>query len=304
MTAKLTALLAWWLGELATFLPWLRPGEPAVALWRDGRIVDAAALPKGRPVTLRLADAKSWHRTLDLPKSARRYLRQIMLAEMDRRTPWRADQVYFHVAPDPAPAEPGRMTVALTLLPRSIAAPALAALADLGIAAHSISLGDGAEVPLAGASRPFALGGRAAQLLAALLGVAGVSVAVQSVWLGIAEARLATARQDAKAVHSLVAEVEHLRRQRDLPHLKRQEAPGALGTLDTLARAVPNDSWANSVTLRNGRLVMTGQSADAARLLPLVGAGFPDAKFDAPVTFAKDGQVFALSARLSPMVKP
>lgn len=298
MKARVCAFLTWWLGELALFLPWLKRTEPAVALWQEGRIVNAELLPKSGPVTLRLAEAKPWRRTFDLPKGARRYLRQIVTAEMDRRTPWRADQVYFHVVPDPAPAEPDRMKVALTLLPRPIAAPALEALARMGLAAQAISLGDGAEVPLGdGAGRPFALGGRAAPILAAVLAVAALSVAVQSVWLGIAEAQLAQAREDVKAVRRVAAEVEHLRRQHDMPHQKRQETPSALGTLDALARAVPDDSWAESVAIRNGRLIMTGQSADAARLLPLVGATFPEAKFDAPVTAGKEGQTFALSAR-------
>jgi len=298
MKAKLDAFLAWWLGELASLLPWLKTSEPAVATWQEGRIVTAAALPKGQPVILRLPEAKPWRRTFDLPKSARRYLRQIVAGEMDRRTPWRADQVYFHVAPDPAPAEPGRINVALTVLPRAVVAPALDALARQGIAAQSLALADGADAPLAGgAGRSFAPARRAVPALVALLTLATLSVAVQSVWLGIAEARLATARQDVKTVRGLAAEVEHLRRQRDLPHLKRQETPSALGTLDALARAVPDDSWAESVTIRNDRLVMTGLSADATKLLPLVGAAFPDAKFDAPVTSVKGGQTFALSAR-------
>jgi len=285
---------------LASLLPWLKTGAPAIAIWQGGRIVNAAALPKGQPVILRLPEVKPWRRTFDLPKSARRYLRQIVAGEMDRRTPWRADQVYFHAAPDPAPAGPGRMMVALTVLPRSMAAPALEALAGQGIAARSIALAEDAGAPLAGgAGRSLAPGRRAVPVLAALLALATLSVAVQSVWLGLAEARLATARQDVKTVRSLAAEVEHLRRQRDLPHLKRQETPSALGTLDALARSLPDDSWAQSVSIRNDRLVMTGLSADATKLLPLVGAAFADAKFDAPVTSGKDGQTFALSARPS-----
>ena len=300
MKAKLDAFLAWWLGELASFLPGLKPNQPVIAVWREGRIVNEADLPKGRPVTLRLAEAKPWRRTFDLPKEARRYLRQIVAGEMDRRTPWRADQVHFHVGPDPAPAAPGRIAVALTVLPRTAAAPALEALSRLGITVQSILLADGADAPLSGgAGRSVAPGRRTVPVLAALLVLATLSTLVQSIWLGIAEAQLATAREEVKTVRSLAAEVERLRRRHDLPRLKRQETASALGTLDALARVVPDDSWAESVTIRNDRLVMTGLSADAARLLPLVGATFPDAKFDAPVTSVKGGQTFALSARSS-----
>jgi len=299
MTARLDAFLTWWIGELAPLLPWLATGEPAIALWRNDRIANLAELPKGRPVTLRLDEAAPWRRTLDLPKGARRYLRQIVTAEMDRHTPWRADQVYFHVAHDPSPAEPGRMRAILTLLPRAAAAPALEALAGHGLAARSISLGDGADVPLAGTSgNTFPIGGRMVPPILALLAVATLSVAAQSIWLAAVEAHLVQARQDVKAVRRLAAEIDHLRRERDLPHLKRQETASALTILDALARAVPDDSWAETAALRNDRLIMTGQSADAAKLLPLIGAGFPDAKFDAPVTSVQGGQAFALSARL------
>lgn len=290
------ALFDWWIGELASLLPGSGKRAAAVAWWRDGRIVDAGALPKGQPVTLRLADAKPWRRTLDLPASARRFLRQIVTAEMDRRTPWRADQVYFHVAPDPAPAQPGRMTATLSLVPRQAAAPALEALSRLGVTVRAIELEDGISVPL-GAGRAAAPSGRLMPAVAALLAVALLSVAAQSVWLGIVEAELSQARRDAKSVRLLAAEIERLRRKQDLPHLKRQETQGALATLDLLARALPNDSWVETVTLRDGKLTMTGQSADATRLLPLIGASFANARFDAPVTASVKGdQTFALSA--------
>ena len=242
MKAAFDAFLHWWLGELSALLPGFGKSAPVIAVSQDGHIVNSGLLPRAVPVTLRLADVKPWRRSFDLPKSARRFLRQIVTGEMDRRTPWRADQVYFHVAPDPAPAETGGMSVTLTLVPRQSAAHALEALARLGMTAGAIELSEGIAVPLSGNVRRPLRGGRMVTALTALLAVALLSVAIQSVWLGIVETRLSQARQDAKSVRLLAADVERLRRKQDLPHLKRQEMPAALATLDSLAKALPNDS--------------------------------------------------------------
>lgn len=322
MKERFAAALHWWLGELSALLPWIRAAEPVIALWRGDRVefwrrassgaaaIDPARLPAGAPVILRVADGKPWGRSFELPRSARRFLRQIVAGEMDRRTPWHADQVYYHVEPDQAPAAEGKISVSLLLLPRAAAAPALEALARLGLTPAAIELAEGADparhgpmVPLSGTGgRTMARGGRALPALAALLAAALVSVAVQTVWLGVVEARLAQARQDARTVRTIAGDITRLRRRQDFPHVRRQESPASLPILDALAQGLPDDSWAEQVSFGDGKLTMTGHSADATRLLPLIGGQgrFTELRFDAPVTAApKGGQNFALSARLA-----
>ncbi len=322
MTATLAALLNWWLSELTALLPWLRGAEPVIALWQGDRLtfwqraktgasaIEPDRLPAGAPLFLRLAEGKPWRRSFDLPRSARRFLSQIVAGEMDRRTPWRADQVYFHVGPGSAPAAEGKIAVSLTVLPRVSATPALEALTRLKLTPTAIELIDGADparqgplVPLSGTSgRAMARGRRVMPALAALLVLSLLSVAVQSVWLGVVEAKLAQARQDARTVRSLATDITRLRRRQDFPHVRRQETETSLTVLDALARGLPDDSWAEQLAIGNGKLTMTGHSADATRLLPLIGGGgrFAEVHFDAPVTTApKGGQNFALSARLA-----
>jgi len=322
MKERVAAALHWWREELSTLLPWISRADPVIALWRSERIefwqrsaagaaaVDPARLPPGAPLILRLADAKPWRRSFDLPRSGRRFLRQIITGEMDRRTPWRADQVYFHVEPDPAPAADGKISVSLTVLPLTSAAPALEAMTRLGLEPVGLELVDGGDpvrrgpiVPLSvSAGRRLARGGRATSALAVLLAVALLSVAGQAAYLGFVEARLAQARQDVRTVRSLAAEITRLRRRQDFPHVRRQESPTSLTVLNALAQGLPDDSWAEQVTLGGGKLSLIGHSADATRLLPLIGAvgPFADPRFDAPVTAAaKGGQNFVLSARLT-----
>jgi general secretion pathway protein L len=322
MKEKCAAALHWWREEMSTLLPWVRDADPVIALWRTERTefwqrsatgvaaVDPARLPPGAPLILRLADAKPWRRSFELPRGARRFLRQIVTGEMDRRTPWRADQVYFDVGPDPAPAADGKISVSLTVLPLTSAAPALEAMTRLGLEPVALELvagGDPARrgpiVPLSvTAGRSLARGGRAVSALAVVLAAALLSVAAQAAWLGFVDARLAQARQDVRTVRSLAADITRLRRQQDFPHVRRQESPASLTVLNALAQGLPDDSWAEQITLGGGKLTMIGHSADATRLLSLIGTAgpFADPRFDAPVTAAaKGGQNFALSARLT-----
>jgi general secretion pathway protein L len=104
----------WWIGELAEMLPaparrWVetRPSLSAEPLAdgtyrfsRDGRLVmeEPADRRRARPVTLRVSPHEALLREAPAPAIAERDLRRMVALDIDRLTPFRADQVFVAVA--------------------------------------------------------------------------------------------------------------------------------------------------------------------------------------------------------------
>jgi general secretion pathway protein L len=295
------ALWRWWYGQMAALLPGKREeAGRSLAVWRGDRLILDES---GEPFTLRLAERQPWRRHFTLPHAARPFLRQILRNEMDRRTPWPADQVYFTAQPGKS-AEAGQMAVTLTVLPRRWADPALDAMMVKGLRVERIqleengpalSIADGEPVADSGSARRPALilAGVMALALLSLLGQAGTALFL--------DARLAQARHEAAAARSLAGEIDALRRRQHFPSVRRDELPSAIAVLNRVARTLPDGSWLDELDLKERKLVLGGVSAEPAKLLPLLqGAGFGAVQFAAPVVPAEGGgQHFQIRADLT-----
>src|SRR6516165_809933 len=85
---------AWWFGQLAELLP---QGLRRTALTAVGA-KDLAELPRvtGRTTVLRLGGPDVLGKTLTLPLAAERELDQVLGFEMDRETPFKAEEIYWN----------------------------------------------------------------------------------------------------------------------------------------------------------------------------------------------------------------
>ena len=166
----LPRFLSWWGRELASFLPqrWrdaLAEGREALLLHIDGdaivvrREAGQGALDMG---TIALGDepeaqraafarlrgsidepmlrqfycispARTLRRTLSLPAAAEDNLRQVLAFEMDRQTPFKADQVYFDHRVLGRDASGRQLHVDLVVIPRAQLDAELARIANLGV---------------------------------------------------------------------------------------------------------------------------------------------------------------------------
>jgi hypothetical protein len=136
-------------------------------------------------------------------------------------------------------------------------------------------------------------------LLVTLLLLAG-----QGVCQAILQQRLAAARQEAKATLALAGAFGRQQRQQDFPAFRQRERGTAIDALNRLSKALPDDSWTDSVDIASAgtglAIDVQGHAADAARLLALLEAqGFSGAEFRAPITRDEGGaQRFHLAARV------
>lgn len=327
MITRLVAAWHWWSDEILGLLPgpWRPRQDQLIALWdgdrlalwrRSGRqatLLGPAAAISG-PLTLRLPGFSIWRRRLTLPRQALPFLRQILQNEMDRRTPWRADQVYFHATSEPDRSDRASLSVTIAVLPKQALEPALAALALQGWQADRVELCDTDDPALAGPVIALADGqpigarsdGRrwpAAVVLGSTL-LALISLVGQTAAMAVLESEASAVGREARSTRTLATDLDRLRRRAHFPSQVKQETLPMIALLDRVSRALPDDSWAQEIDIGGGRIEVIGVSQDAARLLALVeGENFTSAEFRAPITPAEGGgQKFHLKADLPPQV--
>ncbi|MGH6921150.1 MAG: hypothetical protein ACREJ0_26025, partial [Geminicoccaceae bacterium] len=172
----LSALWGWWLAELAGMLPrplkrvgrrdrrqvvlLLNPDE-TVVLERTGdraRVVGAVSSDPGahhrqlaallqrvnhrrQPVTICLSGELGLRKIISLPLAARDDLEQLLCFEMDRLTPFRAEEVYFAQRIVDTDMANRRITVELAAAPRSVVEHGLKTARMVGAVASRVELG-------------------------------------------------------------------------------------------------------------------------------------------------------------------
>lgn len=312
--SPLPGFFAWWGGELRNLLPvrwrtlfgggavwyllqhdeghWMlrRAGDPVLsARWDDTLDAPAqqAALAGATAGTaaqdlrlaLCLAPDAALRRRLPLPLAARDNLRQVGAFEMDRQTPFRAEQVHYDIRERPGAAPAGRFNAELVAVPRGQLDTQLQRLREAGIAVDAVDLTDGANrlgvnlLPRESARvrhdprrrLNLALAGGIVLLLLLCLGQ----------WLHNREDALATMQAQVDSMRGQAQRVALLRRQ-------LQDNAGAAGflvqrkvqtitvldVLQDLTARLPDDTWLERFTLdSSGHIGFQGQSAKAASLV-------------------------------------
>lgn len=311
--ALLNRLAAWWLAEAATWLPpsWRGAAALPVARWDGARIALPDRTPRrGRSVVLRLdTQARALTRRVALPEAASGHLRAVAAHQLDRWTPWPAEQAWFAVRPLGPGGEPGMLSVAVTALPRAAAAPALGALTALGLRAAAVELEDGTRLPADdGDGRDEA---RAHRLRLAVLALPFLAAAalVGSEWLAWqrVEAEVEELRLPAGTVRRLADAVAMRDAARAFADARKEQSPSATVVLEVLSRLLPDDTSLTEFHLDEGTVLLLGRSADAARLPGLLAASphFTDVRASAAVVRSPDGtDQFQLSARVVPHAAP
>jgi len=339
---------AWWFGQLAELLPqgWRRTALTAVdamvikpigplgrgieavsiGLRRNGRetpigrfglgATNLAELPRAttRTTVLRLGEHDVLGKTLTLPLAAERELDQVLGFEMDRETPFKAEEIYWNHRIEGADRQNGRLSVRLVLLPKATLAPLLTALGQFGIRPRRAEIADG---PDAGVYLPLeGDGGRAphssnrlmwsAAVCCAVLGLATIVTPFvrQELALATLERQIAAGRAAAGEADSLRQEADRLAGSADFVERERDKAGRPLAVLAAATRVLPDDTYLTEVELQKRKVTLTGRSAAAARLIgPLAADGtFRNPGFTAPVTRveALHTELFTINAEIAP----
>lgn len=316
MTAGLWPALqravGWWRDALAQWLPlaWRRgiglthdrlllaPQADGVRLWlqQDGALGELALLPPlpagaatdplASLLPTRLAALPRWllldadealRRRLHLPAAAADRLHEVLAFEVDRQTPFSADQV-VHAARLLGPAADGQISVELVVVTRERVRAALGGLgsyaeglAGLDLVAGGATLGvnllpaDWRRVP-ADPWRQWRWALLAVALIALVAGMVQVLAnrrAAADAFATRVEALAPRARSAAQARQQLQDLDDGLR------FLQRQRAatPTMVEILAELTRRLPADTYLEKLTVEDGRLTLIGLSAHASDLV-------------------------------------
>lgn len=311
---RLRRFLAWWGSALASWLParvrdlfGLSPqrlllrsegGELELALWRGEGVralgqVPLAALAgrAGDPLALLLApravDVPRWlvlpasavlRRQLTLPAAAGERLREVLGFEIDRQTPFAADEVSYD-ARVLASRGDQQIDVELVVVPRAVLDQALGALGPLASTLAGVDAADASGQPLGvnllGDARrrrredPWRLRNAALLLVGALALCAGM-------WQMLANREAAAAvfeQQVDEAVRQARAASLEQRRLLDLVEggaflqAARAGTPTMVELMDELARRLPDGTYLEKLSIEGDRILLIGLSSEASALV-------------------------------------
>jgi general secretion pathway protein L len=312
--SALPGFLRWWGGELVHLVPmrwrtafaggqrWyaIERGDDGWRLRRAGESASVAEIadidgaehragvlahalaeadPADRRIALLLPAANVLRRRLVLPVAARDNLRQVVGFDLDRQTPFRAEDIHFGVREIDEAASEGRFVAELAATPRSMLDPLLDELATLGIHPDRVDVGQGnalAGVDLLPPARAPRRVDRRRRLNAALaLAIVLLVFAAMTSWLHNRNVALETMtatvesmRADAQKVTALRQRLTDSAGASGFLARKKTESPSILPVLEEVTHRLPDDTWLERFTLNGtGQLGFQGQSPQAARLI-------------------------------------
>ena len=315
------AFLSWWGGQLRSLLPASGFGQgsgivAALSTASAHTVLDVTARRRGKPAALgrftvdpagmtALRDALGQRRApielslppgmlleqnVTLPAAAEPALGQVLRYEMDRLTPFTANELFWGWAVQRRDRARGSMSVRLFLAPQAALVPILDALRQAGLHPAALQGGPGQWIDL-GRAQAKGWRRRAVPALAALCAVLAAS-AVTIPFVQQWRASRQIERQIA-ALQPAVDRAEVLRRKlvsasacKDVLAAELARVGDPLSVLAALTDILPDDAVLTELAMRQRVVTISGQAASAARLIPALAAdqAFRDPAFIAAVT--------------------
>lgn len=256
------------------------PVDDAVLLEQLRELLDhnAGNVPRWLVVDL----GQTLRPVISVPASAEARLREVMLHEIDRQTPFSHDQVSFEpriLSRDP---QTRQLRVELVVLPRARLDAAMALLGPLanGLAGVDVGNADGSRLgvnllPLAGRSARQDRSHNVNRWLALIV----VSALFGAMWVMLsnrtAELEATTVRVDAAKAKAREVRIlrNSLKGSADAANfLARLSArqPTTLAVMADLTRRIPDSTYLEKIAINDGNIVLIGQSQRAADLVGLL----------------------------------
>ena len=274
---------------------------------------------KGSRVELMLRSERFIFKTMELPSRAAEFLSGVVRSQIDRLTPWSADQAAFGVGA-PTDVGAGRIAVTVAATAREMLDPYIQTFTSLGARDVKISTRPAEASPDAPAitvveenvagildvrlARRIALAALVSLLViavAANIASAMVNRALQAhqdeLARQIAQIRgAALASRNAPRDPKLVAE-------QALAH-RKNETPSSVIALEILSQILPDNTYLTELRIDSDKVRLTGITRDAPDLIRLIEQShhFTHATFFAPITHtsSEPGDRFSIEAHMEP----
>lgn len=268
---------------------------------------------------LRLSHHDALNKTLNLPLAAQANVSQVVSYELDRYSPFKADQVYFATRLERIDTETAQLLVQLVLVPRKILQTLYADCKTMGISLHYVDVenypNDLQQLHSAYNLLPLHLQPKIANTprrimmgLLVLLAVLSVASLALPVWLEYQavenlQAKIAKIDKEVKVVKTLQAEIDTLREENQSLIDEKTAIPPVVSILNEISALMKDDSWLSYLQYSDGQLQLQGESQAASNLLTDLEASdfFAQASFASPVTQDKTSSMerFQISAEIT-----
>lgn len=326
-TAQGRSFLRWWLAGLRCCLPprvqralrsyekpklLLQPDESGVRVIRvsdderttigyfafsggHGDVLSSDLRPSSSKVVLQLPSEYALTHEIALPLAAEENLHRVLGFEMDRRTPFQAEQVYFAHRVVGRQPETERIRVHLVVVPRPVVDSLTGRLDSMGLSPDVVQVhGEGEGMNLMQNTQRGA-GGLGANRLNFALAALAIILVTTALILPLAQMRsvavalsdkVSTAQRDAEAVLSLRKQLDAAMESARFIVEKKIEHPRLLDVIDELTRILPDGTWVRQFQMKGREIQVRGESSDASSLIQLLEDSglFRDANFRSPVT--------------------
>lgn len=292
------------LGEVS-----LEPGDPA-GQHKVVRQHMRRRRIRPRDLDLQLSRDQALRQVVVLPAAARENLREVLAFEMDRHTPFKADEVVFDYRVLRTDHERKQMEIDLAVARRDTLSQVLATARSWKLNPKRVGV-EGGGLDLLSSARHEGGGTRGRGLTAVLAVVTLVLVAAaalaplqtQREQLAEAEDALRLARSEAVKVDELRRQAtETLQRSEFLIGRKRNTI-SITELMDEVTRLLPDDTWVVQFSRREDQLTLSGFSAKASALIELLEQSelLTDVRFRSPVNLDPRIQLerFNLSASVA-----
>ena len=327
----------WWSGELIALVPqWMRqssanaangllievtPQSVILQRWLQGSLTEQGRIDRqsgdldtqgnafqvlfsklhkrNEQVALWLTDTQCLVKQIELPLAAAKNLRQVLGFEMDRHTPFKAEQVYFDFRMLRVDNQKTRLVVKLVVVPRLAIDNSLDLLARWGALVNAayvagIAAPDGDAINLMPIERITAQPSKVRGINLGLL-MLTLILAMAAIIIPIWQKRQAViallpivdrAKQQARETDALRREQKRLAAEYNFMLEKKQEAPPLMELLDSLSRLLPDDTWVQQFNLKGKELQIQGETGSSSRLIALFENAeiLHNANFRSPLT--------------------
>jgi general secretion pathway protein L len=272
---------------------------------------------RGSRTELVLKPSRFLFRPLELPSRASEFLDGIVRSQIDRLTPWTANEALFNWTP-PAQAANERMVVTVAATARTVVMPYIEALARLGAASIVISTTTQGLDSSANPIKIFEQKGRGAievtrvrRALTALLLVVSVAAAFSITASTVATGQLEAEQQDLS--RRIAERRAALRDGREASGISAENTlqarnnatPSSVVMLEALSQLLPDHTYVTELRIEGDKLQVVGITRDAPSLIELIEQSphFTRATFFAPTTRSPEdpGERFHVEARIKPV---
>jgi general secretion pathway protein L len=255
----------------------LKP-ESRDALVREARALAGRSGRAADEVVLRLPAYRVLEPAMEAPAVAAGHLREVLALEMDRNTPFKAEDVFFDFKVREAASTEDRLSIAVRVAKKKDVENAVAFAREIGLPPTRVDgprRRDGWECNL--------LPGEGRRTSGSILPKLNVAAAILAICLGGAWIYL-SAERDARALALVEAETARYRAAAAEVGAMRDEAaklvaaaksiterkaanPMVAVVIDEVARRASDDHWFIEISYREGEVLLSGYSSQPAALL-------------------------------------